>query len=621
MDKKRPYTIIGGGLAILASVLVGMGLGSQQQTPPEPAISVEVGQYTQQAEPTEYAVLLYMVGSDLESEAGAATADLQELLAADLPEQVRVVGEAGGSTKWHTDGFEAENNTRFLIEDGELSITQSIESRNMGNASTLADFLCYARTSYPAENFILILWDHGDGPVGGFGCDMIYGGDSLSLIELDAALKGAECDKQPLDVIGLDACCMATLETALTLSPYAEYMVASQEMEPADGWDYTSVAQLPDCESSEAMAEMLAKHYYEKNIVSYSDTTVSTIDLSKVEPLGQWVEQLAKALKGQDLSQLMPARGTVVGYGGAGRAAGQSDLVDLSAFANAMLPFASDMQESQGLKELMDQAVVLSCSQDDKACGLSLYAPYAELDDAADQLTTYCMLQCLPEYEKLAEDMADYLMRAKLNEFPLGSAQVEEDMLTASVPERTKEVYLALWEQDELQPEYYYLLGTDGDVTINGDTCTAPADNEWTYLGGEPLCTLELPSHIGLYTQFACPVLYEGNLANLIIQYDTYHPYGRVVHLIPVDSNSFSRQIITLTGGERITPLYPVEAFDQSPDEPAVEYQSVVEGFKVGNEITYSPDMELEALPAVDAAQYGFWFITCDNQNLYAMAA
>lgn len=617
MGKKRPYYIVGGGLAILASIMVGMGLGSQQQ--PESTIAVEVGQYTQQADPTEYAVLLYMVGSDLESEAGAATANLQELLAAELPEQVRIVGEAGGSTKWHTDGFEAGKNTRFLIENGELSITQSIESRNMGNASTLADFLCYARRSYPAEKIILILWNHGDGPVGGFGCDMIYGGDSLSLIELDAALEGAECDEQPLDVIGLDACCMATLETSLTLSPYAEYMVASQEMEPVGGWDYTAIAQLPDCESVEAMAVMLAEHYYEKNIASYSDTTVSTIDLSKVEPLAQWLEQLSKELRGQDLSQLMPARGTVIGYGGAGRTAGESDLVDLYDFASAMLPFASDMQASQALEEIMKQTVVMSLSQDDIACGLSLYAPYAELDDAADQLTMYCMLQCLPEYEALAMDVADYLMRAKLKEIPVQPVQLEEDMLTAFLPEGTKEVYLTLWEQDELQPEYYYLLGTDGDVKIEGSTCTASAYNEWTYLGGQPLCTLELPSPTGLYTQFACPVLYEGSLANLIIQYDTYHPYGRVVHLIPVDSNSFSRQILTLTEGERITPLYPVEAFDLSSDDPMIEYQSVVSGFKVGKEITYSPDMELEALPAVDAAQYGFWFITWDNQNLYAM--
>lgn len=65
-------------------------------------------------------------------------------------------------------------------------------------------------------------------------------------MELDAAFQGAKCDKQPLDMIGLDACCMATLETALVLSPYADYMVASQEMEPSCGWDYTSIANITD---------------------------------------------------------------------------------------------------------------------------------------------------------------------------------------------------------------------------------------------------------------------------------------------------------------------------------------------------------------------------------------
>lgn len=152
--KKKQFYMIGSGLALVASIVIGANLVGQNQ--PESTITVEVGQYTQQAEPTEYSVLLYMVGSDLESDVGAATANLQELLENPI-DDVRIIGEAGGSTKWHTEGFEAGNNTRFLIEDGKLSITQNMESRNMGNASTLADFLCYACTSYPAEKTILIL--------------------------------------------------------------------------------------------------------------------------------------------------------------------------------------------------------------------------------------------------------------------------------------------------------------------------------------------------------------------------------------------------------------------------------------------------------------------------------
>ncbi|MCR5235609.1 MAG: hypothetical protein K6E34_00220 [Lachnospiraceae bacterium] len=38
--------------------------------------------------------------------------------------------------------------------------------------------------------------------------------------------------KGHFDFIGFDACLMATVETAYMLSPYADYMIASEEFEP-----------------------------------------------------------------------------------------------------------------------------------------------------------------------------------------------------------------------------------------------------------------------------------------------------------------------------------------------------------------------------------------------------
>ena len=44
-----------------------------------------------------WAIYWYLCGSDLESDYGAATADLMELLEVDLPENVTVVIETGGA--------------------------------------------------------------------------------------------------------------------------------------------------------------------------------------------------------------------------------------------------------------------------------------------------------------------------------------------------------------------------------------------------------------------------------------------------------------------------------------------------------------------------------------------
>ena len=63
-----------------------------------------------------------------------------------------------------------------------------------------------------------------------------FSGDSMTLDEVGTALKNAGCN---FDIIGFDACLMATLETAMVLEPYADYMVASEETEPGIGWYYT----------------------------------------------------------------------------------------------------------------------------------------------------------------------------------------------------------------------------------------------------------------------------------------------------------------------------------------------------------------------------------------------
>lgn len=59
----------------------------------------------------------------------------------------------------------------------------------MGNPNTLVDFINYAYKNYKAEKYSLILWDHGGGPIYGYGYDEYNKLDSLTLIELKDALE------------------------------------------------------------------------------------------------------------------------------------------------------------------------------------------------------------------------------------------------------------------------------------------------------------------------------------------------------------------------------------------------------------------------------------------------
>lgn len=92
----------------------------------------------------------YLCGSDLESNGGCASQDLEELMSVDLPENVTVVFEAGGASAWHND-FDPDVLTRGIYNSDGLQIVEEIPSANMGDPNTLTDFLDFCNTNYPAD--------------------------------------------------------------------------------------------------------------------------------------------------------------------------------------------------------------------------------------------------------------------------------------------------------------------------------------------------------------------------------------------------------------------------------------------------------------------------------------
>ncbi len=86
------------------------------------------------------------------------------------------------------------------------------------------------------------------------------------------------------EVIGFDACLMATLETAAILEPYANYLIASEETEPDSGWDYERIlTHLGDGEAynGKSFGELVVSGFFDASIDQNQDglLTLSVIDL------------------------------------------------------------------------------------------------------------------------------------------------------------------------------------------------------------------------------------------------------------------------------------------------------------------------------------------------------
>lgn len=240
--------------------------------------------YTDVATAESVTVMVYMIGSDLESEDGSATDDLLEMADAALSENVHLVLQTGGTETWWNDVCTDDESERFVIENGDMTLLQSLGSMNMTDADTLSDFIRFSAESYPADRYELILWDHGGGTMTGFGYDELYEDTSLTLSSLSTALYNGGVQ---FDFIGFDACLMATLDTAGAVNGFARYMVASQEMEPANGWRYaawTGALGADTSMSPEKLGRIICDTYLDgcRQAGTEDNATLSLVDLGKI---------------------------------------------------------------------------------------------------------------------------------------------------------------------------------------------------------------------------------------------------------------------------------------------------------------------------------------------------
>ncbi|MBQ7774592.1 MAG: hypothetical protein IJ379_01600, partial [Lachnospiraceae bacterium] len=233
-------------------------------------------------ESAESAVMMvYMIGSDLESGNGCASTDIQEMLYASLGEDLKIVIQTGGSSYWYTKGISSKTRQRWLIdESGKLEHLEDVGKGSMVDVNSLSDFISWTAEEYPADRYFLVMWDHGGGTMNGFGYDEVNDNGSLSLVDMADALKDSGVK---FDMIGFDACLMATLETAYALEPYADYMVASEEYEPGDGWYYTDFLEawsddisMPTEELGQRLIDSFAQYYRNREV------TLSLVDLREI---------------------------------------------------------------------------------------------------------------------------------------------------------------------------------------------------------------------------------------------------------------------------------------------------------------------------------------------------
>ena len=234
-----------------------------------------------------WTLMVYMAAdNDLER---FALEDLAEMERVALPGSVNLVALVDRSP-WYVAGPNDFTDTRIgpVRPDGDPRTVGealvSIGERNTGDPATLTEFLDWARATFPAERYGLVLWNHGGG-LEGVAWDQSSRGDRLTLGELRTAIERSSIGV--LDLLGFDACLMAMAEVASEMRDLARVMVASQDLEPGRGWAYdrwlpTLVAD-PAVDSARLGQAIVSS--YAAAYPGAKDITLSALDLAAMPRL------------------------------------------------------------------------------------------------------------------------------------------------------------------------------------------------------------------------------------------------------------------------------------------------------------------------------------------------
>lgn len=597
-----------------------------------------------QAGDGSWAVYWYLCGSDLETNGGFATTDLSEMMEVQLPENVNVVIQTGGAAVWQNDQMDPEKLQRWLYNSEGLQLIEEQDTANMGDAQTLYEFLAFANENYPADKVAVTFWNHGGGSVGGAAFDELHGLDSLDLAEMYQAFDAvwpADAENPALELVGFDTCLMATVDVASTFQGFAKYLVASEEVEPGNGWLYSgwlgALAANTDMDGA-ALGVAICDTYYQgcEAVGTQDQTTLSVTDLSKLDPLLEAYEsfgQEAFAAAVEDpgfFAELGRAAAQSENYGGNTREQGYTNMVDLGHLARQtawMLPSA------QSVCDALADCVLYQVGGPyrAKATGLSCYYSYnGDVDDlngyiGVGESTAFKHLYAYELTGELAEDGEEYLSSLDIEELPervtlpnMGwdgaPLDVDDDGIAfLTLGPKANDVLagigFSLFYVDEAEDQML-LLGTDNDMNADWENGVFH-DNfrgVWGALDGH-LVYMELSFESEDYNLYSVPILLNDEAYNLQVVYDFTIEEWSILGASQGldDSGMASKELRLLAEGDVITTIWKAGSFTR--DDELEMYAA--------EELTVTADTAFGEIPLFDGS-YSMVFEMRDSVGNYA---
>jgi hypothetical protein len=195
--------------------------------------------------PAEWTIMVFGNGkNDLEP---FLLKDLNEMEKIGSTDQVNIIVEAGRIAGYDASDGDWKGVRRYrMTKDSDTrkvssKVLADLGDKDMGAYQSVIDFAKWAKAAYPAKRYMLIFWNHGAGwtksgeriITKGISYDE-SSGNHINTPQMGLIMKALG----KTDVVGTDACLMQMAEVNYEIKDSVEYIVASEETEPGDGYTY-----------------------------------------------------------------------------------------------------------------------------------------------------------------------------------------------------------------------------------------------------------------------------------------------------------------------------------------------------------------------------------------------
>ncbi|MEM2583329.1 MAG: clostripain-related cysteine peptidase [Candidatus Thermoplasmatota archaeon] len=168
------------------------------------------------------------------------------------------------------DGSLNNDSALYIISNNSITVIEKNEL-NMGNASTLEEFISFAQENLKAKNYVIEFWGHGNGWAGV--CFDKGSSDTLDLMEIKGALENRN-----ISIIVFSACHMGCIEVAYALRNCSQYMLASPCAMLATGLPHEAIFRRVSNVSAEEFCWIIYEEYM--NYYSYASPKFGIWNLS-----------------------------------------------------------------------------------------------------------------------------------------------------------------------------------------------------------------------------------------------------------------------------------------------------------------------------------------------------